>query len=187
MPKRNIRQPRRKRMPVRSSDDIHIKKIRGKRYYVKYRRDNGKLEEKRLVKGSGLKISDIRQLYKQNKTFYPDRKAIIMANFKEITYLQDSKAENRISKKPVVENPRYRKLVQYVVQGYYKTKLITARSTVIGKKDIRTFRDARDDAWKNFLGRLSNTVHGGVGSDADEGLLYIDKVTDIKEGWVRYV
>lgn len=150
------------------------------RYFVA-RDANGRFIESRRVKGSKLTKIQATEIYKQNKTFYESIRKELLSKFSEYVNEQPttiSERTTRPSRRPKGTT------VQYVVSGWYKKTKIAARSSAIGTPLIKTARQAKEDAWQRFLALLGEKA--GVGYDEDEGIKLIDKVKNLKEGWVYY-
>ena len=157
--------------------------MRGRKYFVK--RDNkGRFELIRKVAGSGLKLSDIKQLYKERRTFRRDKKITKLTHLKEIVIEKPTSISN-MDKKIITPKPVSKlKIVQYYVSGYYKNEYIIARSQKIGREFAKTSSMAKKAAWNNFLMLVSQAINHKY--DADDGLKEIKKITNLKEGWVYY-
>lgn len=160
----------------------------GKKYVVA--REKGRLIQRRPIKGSGFKNKrEALAIYKENKTFYKNKIKYKLTNVTETQILKPVSLKNNSTpwKNKAIRKPRGHP--QYVVQGMFKGKLISGRShkykTVNGF--AQTSKQAKDDAWENFLSLLSIAENGGE-YDADEGIRYIEnnRVTNISEGWVYY-
>lgn len=145
----------------------------------------------RFVSWTKEKISKARaeEIFNSNKTFKKTktgkrikREESKLSNFKEITEVSQSSINNRDERR--IERQPKAPIVQYVVQGFYKGSLISARSQKIGSKLTKDKRKAKDRAWTSFLERIAQV--SGFDYDADEGLKEIDNVSNIKEGWVYY-
>lgn len=163
----------------------HIENWKGTHYFV-VRNKKGQIVTKRRQKGSDLTFDEARELYRRNKTFKENvkRQRTKLSNVTEIVTTTQSSIQNR--KKPPIKAPSGNN-IQYVVQGRYKGQNISARSQNIkaGYALYKTEELAKEKAWENFLKLLAERE--GLAYEADEGLKLIDKVTNIREGWVKYV
>ncbi|NCC70893.1 hypothetical protein EOM09_04890 [bacterium] len=169
---------------VRTEKWIEKWTLKGKKIKVfVVRSEKGSLITWRKQAKSGLKKKEAQELYKTNKSFRRDKQVQKLTNYNEITILKDSSLNNR-NKKIITPKPYTKtKIVQYVVQGYYNKVKITTRSQTIGQKFAKSSNQAKEEAWNNFLKLLS---HQNGKYDEDEGIKMMDKVTNIKEGWVYY-
>ena len=88
------------------------------------------------------------------------------------------------NKKPISAKPKY-KVTQYIVEARYKGKLVVGRSQRVGPDTLsKTAKEAKERAWTNFINRLADAA--GFGYDEDEGIKQLDKITNLREGWVYY-
>jgi len=163
-------------------DSLSVKRHRVGKRVATVIRENGKIAAYTYEKISPLKA---KQRFKEVGTLRKDfqLKRTTLTNVKEIVLLKSSSIQNR-KKKLVSKRPD--KNAQYVVEGYYKGNYISARSQRIAASYsfITTSQQAKEQAWSNFLARLSEVA--GLEYDADEGIKEIDNVTNIREGWVYY-
>jgi len=159
----------------------NIKRENWKGRYVYVARSNGKITAWKNVKGSRMTIDQTREIYKTNNTFNRNvvKSSTKLTNFTEKTILVKSSVDNR-TKKPD-KSPKSDS-VQYIVQGTYKGETIAARSRSLSF--LGSPKDAKDEAWNNFLGLLS--FISKQTSDPDEGLKEMSNVSNLREGWVYY-
>jgi hypothetical protein len=147
---------------------ITEEKINGKRYIVA-RNDKGTILEKQLLKED---ITTLRNRFKENGTFEENKKVDRLKKLTEVTIYKDTKTPPT-------------RTAQYVVEGTYKGVKLTARSQKIGEKLTPTPSVAIERARINFYRLLSQEISGGY--DEAEGKENIDKVKNLREGWVYYV
>lgn len=172
-----------------------IKRENWKGRYVWTARDNkGILRSWGNVKNSKLTKQKAIEVYKEYKTFKTVKingeKIRVKKESTKLTKLSENilvfktTKESRNTNKTPLRKPTG-KVVQYIVQGDINNTTVYGRSQAIGEKFAGNSRSAKEEAWNNFIARLNVTVTGGA-SDEDEGLKYINDVTNLKEGWVTY-
>jgi len=160
----------------------------GRRYvYVAY--DNGKRTSFRYVKGSDLTLNEAKELYKENKTFKRDvkrtefKKVVEIVKTREVKRSKDGKFDLR--GRPT--EPKHIR-AQYVVEGYVKkdkkSVCVVARSQSL--TDGISKEEAKQKAWESFYEKVSETIYGNGVYDADEGIKHLNKITNLREGWVYY-
>jgi len=166
---------------------VKIEKYRNKRYYTA-RTLIGKIASRILVKGSEINLDSARVRMEQNGTLRKGQKAerTDLTNFKEYTITKKSSLENRnkpvkLKKPPIDRKSGKKQILMYQVRGYIGKTLIVANSMA---NSNRPAREMKEEAWDNFEKLV--TKHYTKGYDSDEGLKYLDNVTNIREGWVKY-
>lgn len=149
------------------------------------RSDKNKIITRRRLKGSKLSKQRAIDLFSSNGTFHANRykKVEKMKNVTEVSTMKETSLNLRY-KKPYSSQPKY-KVTQYVIEAEYKGKTVAGRSQRVGKDTLsRTAKEAKERAWTNFINRLSEAA--GFGYDEDEGIKLIDRVKNLREGWVYY-
>ena len=171
-----------------------VENWKGKRVFVA-RTDKGQLIAWRKVAGSGLTADEAREIFKENMTFYRGVKKTteLLSNLKEKT-LSTATHISRRDVRPAIKKPSG-VTVQYFVSGIYQNNEIVVRSNrVSDDSPIKTAMSAKHQAWERFLEQLhwyaTGTQFDERGFkkfyDAGEGVNYIDKVKNLREGWVYY-
>ena len=159
---------------------IKLQTIRGKRYFVAID-DKNRFLARRKVSGSGLSLQGAIDIYRRNKTFFPDKKreSSVLKNVEErVIYTETQK----VLRKPSA------KVVQYFVRAKIGGKDISARSKTLGSPGVMTRKQAKDKAFSNFYRRVDYEINGNVSSDEDRGRKYVtDNNVKITQGWVYYV
>ena len=152
--------------------------------YVWVARADGKLQTYRKVKGSQLNKEQAGKILKRNNTFWEDRVKTKLTNVTENIYITPTTSSNRTAR----PTPKPRGQPMYVVEGIYNKQKIVGVShkygSIIGSM---TSRECKDEAWENFLLRLSQ-AHNSALYDADKGLRILEQnnVSHLREGWIFY-
>lgn len=201
----------------KENDGVFIGK-RNNRQTISYRDKKGrfiswtyldKMPFGEKVKGKRLKKSDIllnaNEYYKEKQTFRRtkptrsrpsepifERKSILspLTNTEEVVTDIPSKLSER--DKPIILPKPSSKIVQYVVSGEYKGQRIYGRSDKLGTGDAKTPKEAKKQAWSNFVAKIGGQYTGTLKSDEAEGESFIksddgqNQVKNIREGWVSY-
>lgn len=166
---------------------IKYENWKGTRYAVA--RIDGRIDQRRKVKGTGLKKQDFVDLYKKQNSFYKNRIRDRRRHVTENTWLKDVKletGENPSWNRKPIRKPDEPK-AQYMVQGLVNGRMYYGRSPKVGTYPwIQTSQEAKKEAWDNFLKRIGKEQ--GLAYQVDEGISIIEdgRVRNIKEGWVYY-
>lgn len=134
----------------------------GKRQYIVARKPNGRIDQRRPVKGTrkkGLLLKDFKSLYKNQKSLFENRKRDPLRNVTQLSILSSVKLEPIKEKTPAQvramskeERKEYKQAIlpahkrkpiikqgqrgkaQYIVEGYYNGKYYSASSKFKGAK-----------------------------------------------------
>lgn len=139
-----------------------------------------------LSRKKDTNIAEIRERFKKTGSVRKNitKKREKLTNFTEV--IQTAPTNENRKPKARLSRPKAA-LVQYVVSGIYQGNKVTARSQKIGGNSlINTAKGAKDQAWNNFLSRLGEIADPSAQYDADTGKQVIDKVRNLREGWVYY-
>jgi len=162
-------------------NNVKVERWKNKRVYVA-RNEKGQLLSWRKVAGSKIKLSDAKRLFKRQRSFRKDVQVVRLKKVSEVSELRTSSIKKKDSK-PLFAKPK--KDAQYVVSGYHGKKHIVARSFKIGSTTlVKSSQEAKNDAWSRFLMIVGEETMNLY--DEDEGIKNIDKIKNIKEGWVYY-
>lgn len=156
------------------------------------RDDKGKLISWHYQKGTKLSLTRARQIYSEYKTLKKvkgeriKKQKEVLTNFRTITRTIPTKAgkDGNLKRKNIAFSKPRGTFHQYVIEGKLNGQTIYVRSHKVGTREAKTSREAKEWAWETFLERISD--ESGAGYDADEGIKYLDDVTDLREGWVSY-
>lgn len=158
---------------------VKIQKIRNDKYYVA-KNEKGQIVASRPIKDSGMNYKQAKARFKQTRgSFYEDhtQQRFSWNDTTEITHLAPKGTK--------ISQPRA-KYVQYACAGDYMGQHIVARSSFIGRKDVKNGSDAKKQARDNFFMRLSYLAFKD--SDHNEkDILEKGKLTNYREGWVSYI
>jgi len=153
----------------------------GNRYRWEVRQNN-KIVSWKYVKGSDLRtLSEVKTRYQDKSTLQKDTKKY--TNIKTVERLKETKLINGKYPQKTIRKPRAKK-IQYQVSGYIGKNHIVGRSQILGSTFASSTEEARDEAWKNFFMQVGDITKNHY--SADEGIKQINKVTNLKEGWVVY-
>jgi len=166
---------------------VKIETFKDRRYFVA-RNSKGNIAGRLPVAGSKLTRENAQRRFNETGTFIKGQTKFYnqsLTNMTEFTLTKKSDILNR--DKPVnLEKPRLMKnnrkqILMYQVSGYVNNKFIVANSQNSYTKNARAMKS---EAWESFLERVSHAMGGDY--DADEGLTYKRKISNIREGWVKY-
>jgi len=193
-------------MAKAKKNDVYVKTIKHKRYFVGYR--DGKVIARRKVsqrkKENRINLARAREIFKggsiidgrimKGGTFYPnrDRSSRLLEGGK--TYENSTSILTDIKNPTAAPKPYSPKAskMAYVCDGYHKTGYVTARSHFLGSSLTPTkalcVKDARSKFWRIVYGR-DNTLDGVVDYDDEEAIqkYYKNDIKGYSEGWVYYV
>lgn len=168
-------------------------KVGDKKRNVFVDRDSkGRLISWHYQKGTKLSLTRARQVYAEYKTLKKangeriKKRKELLTNFRTITRTIPTHAtkEGELKRKKIAFSKPSGTFHQYVIEGKINGQRIYVRSHKVGTREAKTSREAKEWAWETFLERISDESGGGY--DADEGIKYLDDVTDLREGWVSY-
>lgn len=168
----------------------HLDKVKrefwkGTSYFVA-RDSKGIIRAKIKEKDSKLTYENAKELYKENGTFTRQikRERVFLTNMYENSEYKRTSLNNRF-KKPELTKPKGNN-VQYYVSGELNGKTIVGRSHFIRKNSIfaSNIREAKAEAWNTFLKRIAE--ESGLSYDEDEGITQIQRIRNLKEGYIWY-
>ena len=166
-------------------NSFKVKTIKGKRYFVA--RENGEYKGRRALAGSKISLREAKDIFINNGTFFKNKfkTSNTLTNMKEVSNMKSSSLANR-TKAVRLTKPRYikgerKQVLMYQVSGSIGGVRIIANSQ---NSYTKSAKGMKAEAWESFLERISQSQGGEY--DADEGLRFSKKITDIKEGWIKY-
>lgn len=166
--------------------DVEVEDWKGEKYIVA-RDKKGRIQTKVKQEKSDYTVAQLRNIFKEKGTFREERQKRItkLTNVTEVEITREMKpSEKSMETKPLRTPPDRHDTRQYIVRGYWNKEEVVGRSKKIGTEFVKDSGEAKEQAWNNFLRKLSVTA--GLGSDIDEGLTQLDKVDGLREGWVYY-
>lgn len=154
---------------------IRIQRENWKGTYVYVARNNGKLITYIKQKNTKLRKTQLQERFKLQNTF----KSGVRIQRERLTNVIEVRETTQSSadRKRVTPIKQPRKQALYEVSGTIGNKLIVARSSY---EDT----NKRDTAWESFFERVAQSQ--GDEYSADDGMKYINKIRNIREGWVYY-